>query len=291
MRREDASGHLAAIVTILIWGTTFISTKILLRDLRPVEILFARFVLGFFALAAVFPHRMKVTERRQELYFALAGLCGVCLYYLLENMALIETQASNVGVIISIAPFFTAIVTQITARGEERMCPTFFIGFAAAMTGIGLISFNGAGLEVNPQGDLLAVMAAFVWSCYSVLVKKVSSFGYHAVQSTRRIFAYGLVFMIPALFLFGFRPDLSLFIRPAALLPLLYLGLGASALCFVTWTAAVKYLGAVRTSVYIYMVPVITIAASALILHEPVTPYLLFGTALTLAGLFLSELK
>ena len=138
-----------------------------------------------------------------------AGLCGVCLYYLLENMALIETQASNVGVIISIAPFFTAIVTQITARGEERMCPTFFIGFAAAMTGIGLISFNGAGLEMNPQGDLLAVMAAFVWACYSVLVKKVGSFGYHVVQSTRRIFAYGQLFMIPALFPFGFRLDLS----------------------------------------------------------------------------------
>lgn len=187
----------------------YIFGKVFLRALCPVEILLVRFVLGFFALAAVFPHPMNVMERRQELYFALAGLCGVCLYYLLENMALIETQASNVGVIISIAPFFTAIVTQITARGEERMCPTFFIGFAAAMTGIGLISFNGAGLEMNPQGDLLAVMAAFVWACYSVLVKKVGSFGYHVVQSTRRIFAYGQLFMIPALFPFGFRLDLS----------------------------------------------------------------------------------
>ena len=83
----------------------YIFGKVFLRALCPVEILLVRFVLGFFALAAVFPHRMKVTERRQELYFALAGLCGVCLYYLLENMALMETQASNVGVIISIAPF------------------------------------------------------------------------------------------------------------------------------------------------------------------------------------------
>ena len=92
--------------------------------------------------------------------------------------------------------------------------------------------------------------------------------------------------MVPALFWFDFRLDLMWFANPVYFL---ILGLGASALCFVTWNFAVRLLGAVRTSIYIYMVPVITLAASVLILKEPVTWMTGVGMALTLAGLFLSE--
>lgn len=83
--------------------------------------------------------------------------------------------------------------------------------------------------------------------------------------------------------------DFPRFADRTNLLNLLFLGLGASALCFVTWNSAVRLLGAVRTSVYIYLTPVITIVASVLILHEPFTWMTGIGTVLTLAGLVLSE--
>ena len=89
----------------------------------------------------------------------------------------------------------------------------------------------------------------------------------------------------------GARPDLACLLDPVDLGNLLFLGLGASALCFVTWNFAVKELGAVKTSVYIYLVPVITVAASVAILDEPFTWMTGVGTALTLMGLFLSEGK
>ena len=111
-----------------IWGTTFISTKILLADFQPVEILFFRFVIGFGALILACPHGMKGVDRRQEKVFALAGLCGICLYYLLENIALTCTLASNVGVIISAAPFFTAILSRLFMKSEGKLGPAFFIG-------------------------------------------------------------------------------------------------------------------------------------------------------------------
>lgn len=286
---NKTTGHLSALLTIIIWGTTFISTKVLLVDFQPVEILFFRFVMGLLALIVVCPHRLKGTDRRQELSFAAAGFCGVCLYYLLENIALTYTMASNVGVIISVAPFFTAILTYAFMRGEEKLKANFFIGFVVAMAGIFLISFNGSRLELNPAGDLLALLAAGVWACYSVLTKKISSFGYSTILTTRRVFCYGIVFMIPALFLFDFRLDFARFANPVYLLNIIYLGLGASALCFVTWNFAVKVLGAVKTSVYIYMVPVITVLTSVIVLHEQITWLAATGTALTLVGLFLSE--
>lgn len=289
MLRDQTAGHLSALLTICIWGTTFISTKVLLADFEPVEILFIRFLLGLLALAAVCPRRLRVGDKRREAVFCLAGLCGVCLYYLLENIALTFTLASNVGVIISMAPIFTALLSHFVFKEGEGLKPNFLLGFLVAMAGIALIGFNGASLKLNPMGDLLALAAALVWACYSILTRIISGYGYPTVQSTRRIFAYGLVFILPALFLFPVRLELERFARGVNLLNLIFLGLGASALCFVTWNFAVRRLGPVRTSVYIYLVPVITVATSVAVLHERVTPIALLGTGLTLAGLVLSE--
>lgn len=289
MGSKKSIGHFAALLTIIIWGTTFISTKILLADFQPVEILFFRFVMGFLVLLIIYPRRLKGINLKQEITFAAAGLCGICLYYLLENIALTYTMASNVGVIISIAPFFTAILAHLFMKSEEKLRINFFIGFTVAMVGIILISFNGSKLALNLMGDFLAIIAAFVWACYSILTRKISSFGYPVILATRRTFFYGILFMIPALFFFDFQIGLSRFANMTYLLNILYLGLGASALCFVTWNFAVKILGAVKTSIYIYMVPVITTITSVLILKEPVTWISAIGTLLAVVGLFLSE--
>ena len=291
MGDKHIKGHIASFITIIIWGTTFISTKILLVDFKPIEILFFRFLLGLIALIIVCPKRLKSTTAKQEITFAAAGLCGICLYYLLENIALSYTLASNVGIIISIAPFFTAILSHIFMKTEERLRINFFLGFIVAMAGILIISFNGKELEIKPIGDILAIAAALVWAIYSLLTRKISSYGYNTIQTTKRIFAYGIVFMIPTLFFFEFNLDLARMTNIKYLFNLIFLGLGASALCFVTWNYAVKLLGAVKTSVYIYMVPVITIVASAIVLREQITLAMGVGTALALVGLILSQPK
>lgn len=289
--RKEFQGHLFSLFTIFIWGTTFISTKILLKAFTPFELLFIRFIIGFLALFVLYPHRLNVRERKQELYFAGAGLCGITLYFLLENIALTYTFASNVGVIISIAPFFTAIFAHLLLDGE-KMRTQFFIGFAVAVAGICLISFNGSSnLKLNPLGDILAVLAAVVWAVYSVLTKKISGYHYHTILVTRRIFFYGLLFMLPVLCIAGFEPDVSQIIKPVNLFNILFLGFGASAICFATWNYALKILGAVKTSVYIYMVPVITVITSVLILHETITGIAVMGILLTLTGLIISEIK
>lgn len=277
MSRAGLTGHAAALLTIFLWGTTFISTKVLLTGLRPVEVLFLRFALGFVALCLLYPRRLRLAGRRQELWFAAAGLCGVTLYFLLENIALTCTLASNVGVLVSVSPMLTALLSHFLLR-RERLRPLFFAGLAVALAGVAMVSYNGAAvLELNPGGDLLALLAAAAWSAYSLLTRKLSAFDYPVVQTTRRTFAWGLLFLLPVLPVLGFRPGLGTLTEPVYLLNLLYLGLGASALCFVTWGFAVGRLGAVRTSAYIYLVPVVTLVTSALVLGEPVTPLSLGG--------------
>ena len=277
----------AALITILIWGTTFISTKVLLTALSPIEILFLRFVIGYLALWLAAPRREVLTERKQEGWFAAAGLCGVALYYGFENLALSMTQASNVGVIISIAPFFTVLFSAVFLK-QKRPGLRFFLGFLMAMAGIMLISFNQQAVEIHPLGDGLAVIAAMIWAIYCLISRKISELGYNVLLTTRRTFFYGLVLMLP-LVMTQFSADFQILSEPSVLLNLVFLGLGASALCFVTWNYAVGILGSVKTSVTIYIVPVITAVASAWVLHEPLTPRVILGLGLTLGGLLLSQ--
>lgn len=289
MNNKNTLGHISAILTVLIWGTTFISTKVLLSHFTPIEILFFRFSLGFIALLLIYPHKLVLTDKKQEKLFMLAGLCGVTLYFLFENIALTYSFASNIGVIVSISPFITGILTHFFLK-QEKLKLSFFLGFFVSITGVALISFNGSTvLKLNPIGDILAVLAAATWSVYSIVTKKISDYQYNTIQVTRRIFFYGLIFMLPALFFFDFHIGIDRFKEPLLLFNILFLGFGASAVCFVTWNLSLKLLGILKTSVYIYAVPVITVAFSAFILKEKITSIAMVGTFLTLAGLFISE--
>ena len=273
MLTEKYSGHLTAFFTVFVWGTTFISTKVLLDDFLPVEILFFRFVMGWCVLF---------------LFYAAAGFCGIYLYFLLENIALTYTMASNVGVLVCVSPFLTAILAHIFLK-EEKLHLNFFIGFVVAITGIILISFNGTSLQLNPLGDILAMSAALVWAFYSLLTKKISKYGMPVILVTRKTFFYGILFMLPTLFFFDAKPNFARFQNMTNLFNILFLGIGASALCFVTWNYTVKVLGAIKTSIYIYLIPVITVVTAAIILTEPMSLLLTLGTFLTIVGLFISK--
>ena len=291
MGATSAKGHILALITVIVWGTAFVSTRVLLTDFQPIEIIFYRFSIGLLALMLAYPRRLKWTSKGEELTFAAAGLCGITLYFLLENIALSHTTASNVGVIVSVTPFFTAILAN-WLLSDEKPSASFFIGFATAIIGISLISFNTVTvLQLNLLGDVLAFLAAIVFAVYSILLRKISAFGYNTVQTTRRIFSYGLIVLVPTLLLFPFEFGLGRFAQPANAFNILFLGLGASALCFATWNFAVRVLGAVKTSIYIYLVPVITVVTSVIVLAERVTLMSAAGTVLTLAGLFISTKK
>lgn len=287
---KKLKAHILAFITIFIWGTTFISIKILLVDFSPAEILIYRFLFAYTALLIARPARIRYNNPKEELLFAAAGLCGVTLYMTLQNESLVLTLASNAGILISVAPFFTAILSYFFLK--ETIRGSFFIGFGFSIIGIALISFNGNFiLKLNPIGDILALSSALAWAFYSIIMKKISALNYNLILCTRKIFFYGIIFMIPLLPFFDFHWGPARFTYLPNVLNMLFLGLGASALCFVTWNYALSVLGPVKTSVYIYFNPIITVAASAVILRERITFVAIAGAILILAGLYISEVK
>jgi drug/metabolite transporter (DMT)-like permease len=212
----------------------------------------------------------------------------VTLYFLFQNVALTYTLAANVSVLVSAAPLFTALVSRFLLG--EKLKANFFLGFGAAMTGIILIAYNGSlALRLNPLGDLLSLLAGLSWAFYSVLVRQASAAQASTLALTRRVVFYGLLFVLPVLPFFEFRLEPERLASLPNLLNLLYLGVGSSALSFVTWNFALRLLGPIRTSAYIYLVPVITIVFSVIFLQEPVSLASLAGMALIMAGIGLSE--
>lgn len=291
--------HMIALFTIFVWGMTFVSTKVLLLAFTPLWILLLRFVIGFFALCVLRPHILPMKEKHHEILFAAAGITGIAAYYLLENIALVFTTATAVGVIVAAAPLFTALA-QAALGDRSALNLRFFLGFVVAMTGLIIVSLNsGITAQAFPTtnsyallGNALALAAALLWAIYSVLVKNIANLGYETIASTKRIFFWGLLCIMPATFLFGQGvPPLSSLIDPINAANLLFLGAIASAACFVTWGVSVKNLGAAVSTTYIYLVPAITSTSSILVLGEPLNCTIIIGVLLTIAGLLLSHSK
>ena len=284
-------GHVAAAFTILVWSTTYVSTKVLLQDFSPAEILFFRFILAYLLLFLLSPRPLRPGSWREEMPFAAAGLCGVTLYFLFQNIGLTYTLASNAGLLVSVAALSTADLAFIT--GSRGILHRWFIlGFFVSISGVFLISFNGSFiLELNPLGDLFILLGALSWAFYSNILALLSKSGYTLIQRTRKIFFYGILLMLPALLLLDFKPDLSAFAQVENLANMLFLGLGASAFCFLTWSYAVSAIGSVKSTTYLYFSPVITIVFSFIMLREPITWASATGTVLIIAGLVLAEHK
>lgn len=287
--KKQILGHLLACGTQIMWGATFVSTKILLKHFLPAEVLFTRAVLAFLLLLLFYPHRLKLKDKRHEILFAGSGLFGIVLYFMLENTALTMTYASNVGIIVACAPFFVAVVVGFFFPSEKTGWK-FYIGFIVAITGIIAISLNGQrNFALNPLGDGLAFLAMVSWGFYSALIRKIGELEYPTIAVTRRIYFYGIIFLIPVLIeqKASFKPEILL--RPEIAFNFIFLGFCASAMGFLLWNLATKWIGAIKTSIYIYVSPVVTVVLSVLILHEKITMVSVIGTMLIFIGLVISQ--
>ncbi|PRX33613.1 drug/metabolite transporter (DMT)-like permease [Orenia metallireducens] len=288
MNRNSIEGYLLAFFTVFIWATTYIFTKNLLKNLTPYEILFYRFTLAYLILCIIYPKFNFDINLKEELLFLTLGFLGVTAYYLLENIALKYTQASNVGLIVSSIPIFTATIAHFMHE-DEPFHKHLLYGFIFSILGIFLVIFNGKYiLNLNPLGDILALIAAIIFSIYSSLLKKTDN-KLKQLLVIRKIFFYGLITMIPIVFYNNVRFEMAKLWQLNILSSFLFLSLLASILAFIMWSQAIKLIGATKTSTFIYLVPLITMISSSLFLAEEINGVMIGGGILILFGVYLSE--
>ena len=259
--------HVMAAVTVMIWGTTFVATKVLIKyGLSPVDILFYRFLLAYICIWFFSPRVLLAKSWQDELRFVGLGLCGGSLYFVAENTALGMTLASNVSLIICTTPILTALLAPFFYKGD-KLKARLIGGSLMALIGVGLVVFNGSFiLQLSPAGDILTLIAALMWAFYCLLLRRMNTH-YPTLFITRKVFLF----------------------RPVVALNLLFLGVIASMLCYIMWNTAVKQLGVVCATSYIYVVPLITLLTSAIVIDETITIVALLGSALILSGVYIAE--
>lgn len=295
-KSQVLKGNLCALYSTLVWGTTFIVTKNLMADFNAAEILFTRFFVAFIVLMLIRLIKGKEKfegekNKKDELMLFGCGLTGLFLYGTLEIISMQYTYASNTSTIVSTNPFFIALFAIVFLK-EEKPRLNFFLGFIIAISGVALISFNGATqFGLNPLGDLLALLCAVAWGVYTTLVKKLSNKGYSTTYITRHTYFWGALIMAASLPFFGINTDFSRFTDTTSLLSLLFLGIIASCTCFLTWNYATRAIGPVNSGVYIYAIPVVTIIFAAIALHEKINFISFIGIGLAIVGTVISSLR
>jgi len=284
--------HLLAFLIVVVWGTTFISTKVLLsNDLSPENIFFYRFLLAYLGIWLFGSKRLFADNFKDEVLFILLGICGGSFYFLVENYALKITLASNVSLIVCTAPILTAVLTHLILK-TEKITRRLLQGSFIALLGVAFVVYNGSFiLELNPLGDLLSFLAAVFWAFYTIILKHVSN-RYSTLLITRKVFFYGLITILPAFLVSPLAISSETLVQPVVWGNLLFLGVVASLACYFLWNVTVKKLGIVRTTNYIYFIPIVTLIASVVALpDEEITYIALIGAALILFGVVLADNK
>ena len=280
-----------AILTSAIWGTTFISSKLLLQEgLSPAAIMILRFVLAYVLMLPFVKGKWFCKSLKDELLMVLLGISGGSLYFLLENTALVYTQASNVAIIIAATPLLTMLTVNLLDRGKGASKRLY--GYSLmSLAGVALVILNGNFvLKLNPIGDLLTFGAVVTWVIYSIIIAKVQE-KYSSWMITRKIFFYGVVTLLPYFLVEPWDVTWEMMSRPMVWGNIAYLGVLASLGCYMTWNIVIKRLGAVDATNYLYINPIVAMITANLLLGERITPLAIAGTALILVGVYLAERK
>lgn len=291
MRNSNYIYHLVAFATVAVWGTTFVSTKVLiLSGLSPAQIFTLRFTIAYVLMLA-FNHKKLFSDSwKDEVLMALLGITGGSLYFLSENEALRFTTATNTSLIVCSCPLFATLIIRIFYR-SSRINTIQLLGSLLSFLGMVIVVLNGRFvLHLSPVGDALAFTACICWAVYSLLMKIVSS-RYGAAFITRKVFFYGVMTILPYYIICPGFPSFEVFSNPKVIGNLLFLGCLASMVCFLTWNWCIAKLGAVKATNWVYFNPITTMLFAWWVLDESITIYFLLGAVCILAGMYLADRK
>ena len=289
--------HFVALLTVAIWGSTFVFTKMLLQNgLSPAQIFTLRFILAYVLLEVgtlVAEDKVKWLSNsvKDEVLMMLLGVTGGSLYFLTENASLVYTTATNTSLIVCTCPIFAMLLLKLVYPKSERVTKMMALGSVIACLGMAVVVLNGRFvLHLSPLGDMLAFGACICWAFYSLMMKDVLR-RYDTFFITRKVFFYGIVTILPYYLIVPGFPPVEVLLRPVVLLNLLFLSVVGCMLCYLMWNWVIGKLGAVVATNWAYFNPITTILFAWWLLDENITIWFLLGSILIIAGMVLCNYK
>ncbi len=290
MNRQRIIAIIEAICAVVIWGATFVATKVAISYVSPNTVVWLRFAMGVAILggATLARKQFRLPTWKDAGYFALVGFIGITFHQWLQSTGLLTSQATTTSWIVATTPIFMALFGWLFLK--EKLDRWQMAGVVLAALGVLLVVSKGdlralSSGRFGSVGDILILISAPNWAVFSILSR----------SGLKRFPSSLMMFYV---MLFGWLFTSVLFVANAGVreigsLPLpgwiavLVLGVFGSGLSYVFWYDALQALPVAQAGAFVYMEPFVTVIVAALVLSEPLLVVSLAGGGLILAGVWL----
>ena len=281
--------NIAMMITVLAWGTSFISTKIALTEIPPITLAFIRFFITSLILYTIIKkiEPNTVPAKTDQYKMALAGFVGISVYFFLENTGIKLTTASNASLITSFVPILSIALNMLFFKA--RLNGLEAIGVAIGIIGAYLTVTANGNIDFssdNFKGNLYMIGAMIAWAVYTILSKQMQR-----NYSGLFIITYQTIFatftLLPLSFL---EYDQWQTFSVSTFFQVLYLATICSGLGYFFYGYALKTIDVVVTTLYLNCIPVVGVISGYFILDEQILPIQILGGATIILAIFVTNL-
>ncbi|HZI92733.1 MAG TPA: DMT family transporter, partial [Patescibacteria group bacterium] len=291
--RSSGAWHRAgALTAIILWGLSFVATKAALREISPITLIFTRFAIGSALLVSLLAVRRQPLAPPRDTWASLAlmGFVGVFVHQVVQSYGLTMTTAVRTGWLIGLTPIWSAVLSAMILK--ERFGPGKLAGLGLGFVGAALVvtraDLSGGLLSLpSTRGDLLILASTMNWAFYSTLghptIRRLGS-----ARATAGAMVAGTSMLAG---LFAWRAGWNEYAALSATGwgAVLFLGIGCSGLAYMFWYGALEKMEATRVASFLYLEPLVTLAAGVTLLGETVGPATIIGGLVVLAGVYLVQ--
>lgn len=282
--------YIEALFAVIVWGASFIATKVALKEVSPVTVVWLRFFMGvvILGMAVMMRRQFVLPGRREWVYFALLGFLGITFHQWLQSNGLETSEAATTAWIVSTTPVFMALLGWFLLK--EPLGWTKALGLVLAFLGVLVVVSKGDLGSVSvgrfgAPGDKLIMVSAVNWAVFSAL-------------SRRGLKLHPASLMMFYVMLFGWLFTSLLFLTTKGFLEIraltfqgwmgiAFLGVFCSGLAYIAWYDALKTLATAQTGVFLYIEPLVAVVVAFFILGEAITLASLVGGTIILFGVWL----
>ena len=287
--------QLLLVLATLLWGGNFVIGRAVAGDIPPITLAFLRWSVAFIVFLPIAYSRVKrewhMIKANWPAVIVMA-ITGVACFNTLVYIGVYYTTSINASLMNSSTPIIIYILSFILLK--ERLSKFQLIGTALSLSGVAFILSKGSletllSFSFN-KGDLIVLIAVFCWGVYSLLVKQYAGRlpGYSTFLVT---IALGVIMLLPFTIYELMTTSVEIVWSPSTIGAIVYVGIIASIVAFLSWNNGVVALGANKASIYLNFIPLFAAIFAVLFLDEDLLIAQIIGGLAVICGVILANKK